>query len=184
MVVLHDHEIRKEKGQFRFANRLHKDCFIADLTQFIAASEFVLICCAVDKIRLQSDGRLFDNPYHIALGVCLEALYCYLQERQQECRGTHVIVECRGKKEDAELKLEFLRICAGENRIGKSLPFELVFADKRINSAGLQMADLVARPVGMSVIRPDQSNRAFALLRQKLYAGAKGSSAAGLTIYP
>jgi hypothetical protein len=72
-----------------------------------------------------------------------------------------VVVECRGKKEDSELELEFRRICDGANRMGKPLPFDIIFADKKTNSAGLQLADLVARPIGLSILRPNQSNRAF-----------------------
>jgi hypothetical protein len=36
-------------------------------------------------------------------------------------------------------------------------------------SSGLQLADLVARPIGLHVLRRDQSNRAFDLLKSKFY---------------
>ena len=103
---------------------------------------------------------------------------------------THVVVECRGKKEDAELELEFRRVCAGENRFGKVLPFEVVFADKKTNSTGLQLADLVARPIGLSVVKSDQGNRAFEVLKRKFFcSGGRRSVGAGfegwgLKIYP
>ncbi|HEY0296908.1 MAG TPA: DUF3800 domain-containing protein [Bordetella sp.] len=76
------------------------------------------------------------------------------------CLRTHVIVECRGKKEDAELELEFRRICDGANPGNRILPFDIIFADKKTNLAGLQLADLVARPVGRHHIRPQQLNQA------------------------
>ena len=33
---------------------------------------------------------------------------------------------------------------------------------------GLQIADLVARPIGMAILKPDQSNRAVDVLKHKL----------------
>jgi len=46
-----------------------------------------------------------------------------------------------------------------------------VFVDKRSNSSGLQLADLMARPIGLKVLRPLQENRAFEVLRPKLING-------------
>lgn len=52
--------------------------------------------------------------------------------------------------------------------------FELIFADKKSNSSGLQFADLIARPVGLSVLKPTQENRAFDALRPKFYSHVNG----------
>jgi hypothetical protein len=82
----------------------------------------------------------------------------------------HVLVECRGKKEDAELELEFRRICDGENPGNQVLPFDIVFADKKTNLAGLQLADLVARPMGLSYVRPVRTIRRLKLSRGSSYA--------------
>jgi hypothetical protein len=82
--------------------------------------------------------------------------------------AVHVVVEKRGKNEDDDLELEFRRVCAGANFNTERWNFEVVFADKKSNSAGLQMADLVARPIGMSVLKPNQPNRAFDAVKPKL----------------
>ena len=84
------------------------------------------------------------------------------------------MVEKRGKREDAELELEFRRVCAGGNYQRAQLPFEVAFVDKKSNSVGLQVADLVARPVGMSILRPEQNNRAFEAIKPKFYVGGAG----------
>lgn len=187
VVVLHETDIRKERGEFRFANREHRESFLAELTELIQANNFMLIACVIDKARLRERG---EHPYNLALGFCLETLYELMQEKRQHELPTHVVVECRGKKEDAELELEFLRICAGENKFGKALPFEVAFADKKTNSSGLQLADLVARPIGLSIVKPEQPNRAFDVLKQKLFCsgGRKkvgvGFEGWGLKIYP
>lgn len=91
------------------------------------------------------------------------------KEKGQDSLETHVIVERRGAKEDNELELEFLRICDGTNKYKQDLPFKIRMAAKTSNSAGLQLADLVARPIGRHVINPEQANQAFDLLREKFY---------------
>lgn len=190
LVVLHEHEIRKEKGDFKFQSRQSKHDFLNELTDIIDVSNFILISCVIDKEALRRRGGAPANPYHIALGFCLETLYELMQEKSQDDTLTHVVVECRGKKEDNELELEFRRICDGANKLGRTLPFDVIFADKRVNSAGLQLADLVARPVGMSVLRPEQDNRAFEVLKRKFFCSGgrekvgEGFENWGLKIYP
>lgn len=189
-VVLHENEIRKQKGDFAFlSHRPTRDEFMDRLSSVMDASNFILIACIVDKERLNRGGAS-TNSYHIALGVCLEALGKFLIEKQQDHLKTHVLVECRGKKEDAELELEFRRICDGDNSGSGSLSFDVVFADKKTNLAGLQLADLVARPVGINYLRPQQDNKAFEVLKKKFFCdGGRnnvgcGYENVGLMIYP
>jgi hypothetical protein len=115
----------------------------------------------------------------------LEKLHHFLQSRDQENRLTHIICEARGRMEDQALKSEFLRVCAGHNSLKKDLPFKLILADKKTNSEGLQFADLAARPVGLSVVRPGQSNRAFKILEKKFHKNGQGeTSGYGFHLYP
>ncbi|MBM7455266.1 hypothetical protein HNR62_001126 [Oceanisphaera litoralis] len=191
LVILHEHEIRKEKGDFAcFRNREHKNDFLHELTTIIEESNFVLASCVIEKQRLREQSQAPENPYHLALGFCLETLDAFLKEKKQQDRLTHVVVEKRGKKEDDKLELEFRRICDGENRLKQTMPFAVRFADKKANSAGLQLADLVARPIGVHVLRPEQANRAFDLLKLKFYCSGgrqqvgNGYEAWGLKRFP
>lgn len=169
-VVLHENEIRKQKGDFAFlSHQPTREEFMDRLSLVMDASNFILISCVVDKVRLSRGEGASSNPYHLALSVCLEALREFLAEKKQDEFKTHVLVECRGKKEDAELELEFRRICDGDNPGNRMLPFDVVFADKKTNLAGLQLADLVARPVGINYIRPQQDNKAFEILKKKFF---------------
>jgi hypothetical protein len=190
VVVLHEHEIRKEKGNFKFNSKQHKHDFLDGLTSIIEASNFILISAVIDKRLLKDKHGVGSNPYHIALGFCLETLYELMLEKNQDGTMTHIVVECRGDKEDKDLELEFRRVCDGANKLGKSLPFDIIFASKQTNSAGLQLADLVARPVGLSVIRPEQANRAFDVLKKKFFCSGgreqvgDGFENWGLKVYP
>jgi len=184
VVILHEHDIRKEKGPFKFKNRDSKRAFLHELTDIITATDFNLISCVIDKSALNEEGRSNNNPYHIALSACLESLMDFMQQVGQATRHTHIVVECRGRKEDDELELEFRRICAGANSLNRPLPFELIFADKKVNSPGLQLADLVARPIGLSVLRPQQDNRAFNVLRTKFFSAESRRAPAGPILLP
>ncbi len=180
-VVLHEHEIRKQKGDFAFLSQLKvREEFMGSLTSIMEASNFVLIAGVVDKARLSKTEGASSNPYHIALGLCLEALSGFLAEKGQQHLKTHVIFECRGRKEDAELELEFRRIGDLASSSASMAQLEIVFADKRTNLTGLQLADLVARPIGLSYLRPSQPNQAFDLLKRKFYC-AGGRERLGVT---
>lgn len=190
-IILHEHEIRKQKGVFSIlCSREQEAQFINELTGIIEYSNFILISCVIDKRSLRKQADMQSNPYHIALGFCLETLYEFLQEKEQHEKKTFVVVECRGKKEDDDLELEFRRICDGNNRLNQSLPFEVLFSDKKAMSSGLQLADLVARPIGLSVLRPEQKNQAFEVLKRKFYCDGgraevgKNYEGLGLKIYP
>lgn len=190
-IILHEHEIRKQKGAFSIlCSREQEAQFIDELTGIIEYSNFILISCVIDKRSLRKQADMQSNPYHIALGFCLETLYEFLQEKEQHEKKTFVVVECRGKKEDTDLELEFRRICHGNNRLNQSLPFEVLFSDKKAMSSGLQLADLVARPIGLSVLRPEQKNQAFEVLKRKFYCDGgraevgKNYEGLGLKIYP
>lgn len=190
-VVLHETDIRKQKGDFAFLSHLPtRTEFMARLSEIMVQSNFILIACVVDKARLSRTEGMASNPYHIALDICLQRLHDFLAEKGQQSLQTHVVVECRGKKEDRELELEFRRICDGDGVNTQPRPFNIVFADKKTNLDGLQLADLVARPVGLAHIRPEQDNQAFEILKRKLYCDGgrahvgHGYEGVGLVIHP
>jgi len=190
IVILHERDIRKELGVFRFRNRNEKVQFIESLTKVIEENNFILISCLIDKRKIGADEKGQSNPYHVALEFCLETLADLMAEKGQEDHETHIVFERRGKKEDKELELEFRRICAGANNSGRKLPFKIILADKKVNSAGLQLADLVARPIGINYLRPKQKNRAFDVLKAKFFCEGgrdnlgSGYEGWGLKIYP
>ncbi|MGJ8537281.1 MAG: DUF3800 domain-containing protein [Parasphingopyxis sp.] len=190
IVILHERDIRKEHGVFTFRDKAEKQEFIEGLTQIIEANNFILIACVIDKKKLAEDVGGGSNAYHAALGFCLETLMELLIEKGQQDTKTHIVFEKRGDKEDKELELEFRRICDGGNRFRQRLPFEIVLADKKVNSAGLQLADLVARPIGLNYLRPSQHNRAFEVLKEKFLCRGGRKNAGrdyddwGLKVFP
>jgi len=189
-VVLHENEIRRRKGAFKILNNKEKhQYFTGQLSEIIEFSNFILISATIDKRELKRLNAS-DNAYHIALGMCMDSLHEFLIEKGQQNKKTHIVVECRGNKEDNELELEFRRICDGNNPTKIQLPFDMIFSDKKVMSSGLQLADLVARPIGLHTLKPKQTNRAFDLLKKKFFCGGGRNKLGecfkevGMKIYP
>jgi hypothetical protein len=181
-VVLHEHDIRKTKGDFRFLmDAERRPAFYAELNAPMLEAPFTLVAAAIHKSRYRERHGAPDNPYHIALSFGLERLHGHLEALGCREGITHMLFERRGAREDAELELEFRRVCDGHNAAEQRFPFEIVLADKRCNSAGLQVADLVARPIGRKILDPDQANRAYEILEPKLRRSPLGW---GLKVFP
>ena len=109
----------------------------------------------------------------------------WLARRHAGGARTTVILEERGRREDAQLELEFRRICAGQNLVGSALDLEPRFVPKVANVPGLQIADLMARPIGRNIIDPAQRNRAFDVIETKLDRSPGGEVRGwGLKVFP
>jgi len=182
-VILHETDIRRDRGDFtHLKSKQMKTDFLNELTEIIENVPFTVIGLVIKKELYLQRYKTPENPYHIALRYGLERVTYFLNRQTTK---THVVVEKRGKVEDDELELEFRRICDGENYFQKPLAYELVFADKKSNSAGLQLADLVARPIGLHILKPEQENRAFEIISKKLYRNGRGNSNGyGLKCFP
>lgn len=185
LVVLHEHDIRKKTGPFASLNKERREALLEGLTASIERSDMTVIAVVIDKVKHKARYSEPFSPYDLALQYGLERVFEALRSAGEEGHLTHVICEARGKKEDAELELVFRRVCDGKNRHGRRLNFQMVLASKLANSEGLQLADLMARPIGLHVLRPLQSNRAWDVLAPKIYSGAEGRSPGwGLKVFP
>ena len=185
MVILHERDIRKAEGEFTFlVDPARREAFMTDLSTLVAESEFTVIATVVNKQELLSRYVHPENPYHLALAYGLERIQLFLEQRGQDEGRTHLIFERRGKREDEALELEFRRVCSGANYKRQTLPFEIRFADKKVNSCGLQLADLVARPIGRHILDPRQRNRAWDILQEKLFRINGRLKGLGLKVFP
>jgi len=174
-VVLHEHDIRKQKPPFVFLKSVRKrESFMTALNRLIADAEFTIIATVIDKQRHRQRHARPENPYDLSLASCMERTHAFLRDRDQHARTTHIVVERRGRREDETLELTFHRIRAGTNVRSPMPGFEIVFADKKINSPGLQLADLTARPIGIHALRPRQTNRSWDIVKEKLYRNPDG----------
>lgn len=175
IVVLHERDIRKQSPPFVFLkDPQRRDSFMRDLSALIDQARFTLVATVIDKKAKLAQYSRPENPYDLALLHCMEQAHGFLESKGHHAKTTHVIVERRGRREDAELEFVFRRIRDGDSRKGKMSGFELVFADKRVNSSGLQLADLTARPIGRHFLDPEQPNRAWEVVEPKFRRSSSG----------
>ena len=175
-VIFHEHDIRKEKGLFGIlrTDKALRERFLVELTELIAIAPFQVIASVIDKNRLKEKYASPYNPYEVALLFCMERALNYLCQRGESGKRISVLFESRGRHEDEELELEFRRICNNRSNWGykqsdfQQVCFEHMFVDKKSNSTGLQLADLVARPLALRHLRPTQPNRAMQAIEGKL----------------
>ena len=175
-VVLHERDIRRQSPPFGFLRtdpKLRTD-FLERLNDVVSTAEVEIISAVIHKDRLAEKYPTPWNPYDIALLFCMEKAMERLIALGQSGRTQHVVFESRGRPEDANLELAFRRITANVGGWGlkqtdfSACEWEPVMAPKSCNSSGLQLADLVARPIGLRRLRPLQANRAFDVLQPKL----------------
>jgi hypothetical protein len=185
-IVLHSRDIRKSHGDFNILlNAPVRERFLPRLSKLIEDANFILVASAVHKERHRERYRAPKNPYDIALQFALERLQMFLREKGEIAGQTHIIVERRGTIEDNSLELQFRRIADGRSFVGRMDNLEIRFVDKKHNSCGLQLADLVAYPIARHVLAPAQPNRAFDVVCPKFRRSPNGQIAGwGLKIFP
>jgi len=186
MVVLHEREIRKATPPFDILLEPRtRERFMERLSGVISDAPFMLVASAIRKEEFRDRRGSGLNPYDVALEYGLERVFLQLQARGQVGRATAVIFESRGGNEDRQLELEFRRIMDATRMEGMAQTLEFHIASKQVNSSGLQLADMVARPVGLKIIRPQQANRAWDMIEPKFPRSATGRiHGYGLKVYP
>lgn len=191
--VLHEHEIRKSMaGDYSILSQAKiREPFLKDLSGIISRSPFHVITTVLRKDSHLSRYTEPAHPYHLSLLYCMERVKSFLLEQGQNIeKTTHLIFESRGKEEDRALELEFRRIMDGSAPTYMNTPhmhqasFAIRFIPKSANSAGLQLADLIARPIGLKVLRPNQQNRAFDIIEPKLFIKNGTYFGHGLKVFP
>jgi hypothetical protein len=186
MVVLHERDIRRELPPFDLLlNRTVRERFLSRVDELIDSSRFGIVASVIRKQEFRERRGINLSPYEVALEFGLERVFLQLQDRGQVGRTTHVVFEGRGRNEDTQLELAFRRILDATKYRGLPQTLEFLCVDKRVNSSGLQIADLVARPIGIRDLRPNQPNHAWTMLEKKLVRSKDGKvQGYGLKTYP
>lgn len=200
LVVFHENDIvrrRKSFGFLQFDDKRNE--FMADIDNMLDQAPMTLFTAVIRKVELNRRYRFPEHPYNLALLFCLEKAYEFLRNHGEHGKRVHLICEARSPREkgafgreDMELELHFRRIVQGRHPLqgpnGAMPCFEIIFASKHTNSTGLQLADLLARPIGLNILRPQQRNRAFERIAPKIWRGPKGSPWVGplygLKVFP
>ncbi len=192
--VVHEPTVRNRLGRFGGPDGPR---ITESLTSAVGDLEFTGIVCAVHRSNYVSefglgplDESLPSHLYLMALDFLLERVVLALDSVFGGARA-EVIAESRGPKEDALLQYEFARLhLDGTSYIApgwfrQQLAPGIVFKGKDANSTGLQLADLIARPVADKVANPAATPPRWPQVRTKLCTGQETKhSILGLKILP
>ncbi len=186
-VIIHSRDIRKAQGDFGFlTNPAARQPFYERINAIINDSDFTVIAVVIHKQKhWDKYGKNAVNPYDLSLEFAMERLLlCLEQHGQQE---VIIVAESRGKREDDELQLSFLKIVNGGTDFCsasrfKKIDFKLIFREKKMNIVGTQVADLIAYPTARRVLNPLGPNPAFDVIKNKFFKGIPKST--GFKVFP
>lgn len=189
-VIFHSRDIRKCDGAFQILFDLElKKRFYERLNTIISEANFTIIAVAIEKKKhIERYGKSARNPYTLCLSYMLERLiFCTDTNNGNK---VSIIIEKRGKKEDAQLLSHYnatmdrgtFHVSSDrfKNRIDNFTP-----RNKRENDIGLQIADLCAYPIARHVLNSEEPYIPFQIIQKKLRSDGKGKTDGyGLKIFP
>jgi Protein of unknown function (DUF3800) len=153
-VILHREDMIAKRGPFSILRDVAKnDAFRQAFLALIDSSKFRIFAVVVDKRGTlgKTFGPLPSHPYHIGVWAMMERYCGWLNFTKS---SGDVLAECRGTREDEQLKAAYEAVYKGGTRFRASDFFQSALTTKEIklkkkqhNVAGLQMSDLLAYPV-------------------------------------
>lgn len=170
-IIFHERELAHGKPPFNFAEN-KRTALKNEISSVIKKTEFGIVTVVLDLMN--PDDLEGCSVYGHLMRKGLERVYEAI-EHVVKNNNTVVVVESRGKKEDKELSRDFAKICEGQNRWRKKLPFRLLIVTKASNCEGLQLSDLIARPIGTTQLHPERkkTNRAYQIIKKKFVTASK-----------
>lgn len=188
-VIFHSRDIRKCQKEFSILlNYEVKQHFYQQLNQCLSESPYTVIASAIKKdLYIKKFGKLSNDVYELSLSFIIERAIFKLDEIRSSDKKLDIILEQRGKKEDAKLREHFQRLVArGTGFVSAArlneYGLKIHFRAKNRNVNGLQLVDLVAYPCATFVKEPNRPNPAFEIVSPKIYA--KSNRKYGFKIYP
>lgn len=187
-IILHTADITRNKNGFeRMKEPAFRQQFYNRLNDLMKSLDYKVVACAIKKdIHLARYGLGAVDPYMYSLEVLVER-FCF--EIGHNYRGGLIAAEKRSPTLDHQLDIAWLNLKISGSTYLKASQIEYRVADlvsrpKSDNIAGLQLADLVATPIGRFVMgKPTRED--FAVIESKFRCRWDGDYAGyGLVILP
>lgn len=158
-VILHREDMINRRRWFRvLINDKRRKDFDLDLLAVIRAAEYSIVGVVVDKLALRSAYQeSAAHPYHLAMGFLLQRYVGFLNHIN---RVGDIMAESRGGREDRLLAESYTRayergawMVHADSFQAALTSRELKLKNKQANIAGLQLADMLGRPVKQYILR-------------------------------
>jgi len=161
-VNFHRKEIINAKPPFtKLKNKSVRDIFNKKLLGFLNEWQYSVISVCIDKKKHKEIYEIWRyDPYHYCLSILVERFVLFLQ-RQNACGD--VMAESRGGKDDMRLKKSFNNLWDKGTDYIKPELFQNVLTSKQLkvkpksaNISGLQLADLIAHPSRLEILKENK----------------------------
>lgn len=185
-IIFRSYDIRKQKNDFAsLVDKRRREAFYNDLNALLSSLEFTIIAAAINKKLLKDQYVDPDNPYHLCFRFILERSVMYLGRQKEQIMFR---IESRETHNDRKLAQEYEVFRGGSDRFKKEEVLvklaDLSFNQKSQNIAGMQIADLVAYPIGKWTMDIKRENIAFELLKPKIHSKEGKILGFGLKVFP
>lgn len=189
-VILHTAEMIRWKNDFSFMKHDEdlKGRFLSALTAMMSELEYQVVACAIDKRAYAVKYGPDADIYRYSLDLLVER-FCY--EIGNVPNGGMIYAETRRSDLDHDLNMAWEGIIkrnglryASPKKIDTRI-IDLVLKDKRVNIAGMQLADLVVSPIGRKLLgKPTQDDWKVVESKFRRRPGSANYMGTGLIILP
>jgi hypothetical protein len=188
-IILRSYDIRKQKGDFScLVARRKREEFYEAIDKLVEGLNFTVIATAINKTKLKGQYGHPTNPYHLCLQFILERAVMYLGRSNGKMMFR---IESRETHNDQKLSEVYELFRNTNHRLFnteeiQSKLTDLSFNQKIQNIAGMQIADLVAYPIGKWVLDNSKENKAFTIIQKKLHKKPRTETFLnyGLKVFP
>jgi hypothetical protein len=188
-IILHTAELIRWKNEFAFMKHDEKlkQRFLTALSAMMADLEYQVVACAINKRAYAAKYGTKDDIYRYSLTLLVER-FCY--EIGNVTDGGMICAETRRPDLDHEMNMAWENIkrnglrFAGPSKIDTRI-IDLALKDKRLNIAGMQLADLVVSPIGRYLPeKPTHGNWEVVESKFRRRPGSENYLGTGLIIMP
>ena len=186
-VILRSYDIRKQKGEFKLLiNTKKRNEFMDDLSQILSVLDYKIIAAAIKKENLKNQYIDPHSPYHLCFRFILERAVMFLGRSKEQLIFR---IESRETHNDQKLAEEYEKFRNTDHHLFSTTEIQNKFLDlsfnqKSQNIAGMQIADLIAYPIGRWVIDQKKENKSFEIVKRKIHQKNGEILNYGLKIFP
>jgi len=186
-LILHTADIARTKNGFEsLRDTAFRARFVDAVNNLMRDLDYTVIACVIKKPEHRDRyGRHASDPYTYSLDIVVERFCRFVGPAPD---GAFIFAEKRSPTLDHQLDLAweslkregsgYVTSAAIDDRV-----VDLSLKDKRLNIAGLQLADLVVSPIGRAVMgKPMKED--WAIVESKFRRGPNGYDGYGLVIRP
>ena len=191
-VVLHNYDIKKQKGTFKIlADKKKRIPFYRGLHALISSLQFNIIASVIMKKDLKRIRHkltsISSDPYEMCFEFFLERYVMLMQRRRN---SGDMSFESRDDSSNMKLMAIYERYKKnGSSGISnadiKKRIISISFPAKSANIAGHQVADMIASAIARRILHPDKENRLYEAIKSKFVRGKDNVLiGCGLKIFP